>query len=69
MVTVTMPDTQVLNVDVDEDSLGTPLTDTSFLTSVTTEEKTTTLVREEAMEQQAKKIQRCCRRQRHGRRR
>ena len=43
MVTVTMPDAQVLNVDVDEDSLGTPLTDTGFLTSVTTEEKTTTL--------------------------
>ena len=43
VVTVTMPDAQVLNVDVDEDSLGTPLTDTGFLTSVTTEEKTTTL--------------------------
>ena len=40
VVTVTMPDAQVLNVDVDEDSLGTPLTDTGFLTSVTTEEKT-----------------------------
>ena len=55
VVTVTMPDAQVLNVDVDEDSLGTPLTDTSFLTSVTTEEKTTTLAgAQEAMEQQAK---------------
>ena len=55
VVTVTMPDAQVLNVDVDEDSLGTPLTDTGFLTSVTTEEKTTTLVgAQEAMEQQAK---------------
>lgn len=55
VVTVTMPDAQVLNVDVDEDSLGTPLTDTGFLTSVTTEEKTTTLAgTQEAMEQQAK---------------
>ena len=55
VVTVTMPDAQVLNVDVDEDSLGTTLTDTGFLTSVTTEEKTTTLAgAQEAMEQQAK---------------
>ena len=55
VVTVTMPDAQVLNVDVDEDSLGTPLTDTGFLTSVTTEETTTTLAgAQEAMEQQAK---------------
>jgi hypothetical protein len=55
VVTVTMPDAQVLNVDVYEDSLGTPLTDTGFLTSVTTEEKTTTLAgAQEAMEQQAK---------------
>ena len=55
VVTVTMPDAQVLYVDVDEDSLGTPLTDTGFLTSVTTEEKTTTLAgAQEAMEQQAK---------------
>lgn len=55
VVTVTMPDAQVLNVDVDENSLGTPLTDTGFLTSVTTEEKTTTLAgAQEAMEQQAK---------------
>lgn len=55
VVTVTMPDAQVLNVDVDEDSLGTPLTDTGFLTSVTTEEQTTTLAgAQEAMEQQAK---------------
>lgn len=55
VVTVTMPDAQVLNVDVDEDSLGTPLTDTGFLTSVNTEEKTTTLAgAQEAMEQQAK---------------
>lgn len=55
VVTVTMPDAQVLNVDVDEESLGTPLTYTGFLTSVTTEEKTTTLAgAQEAMEQQAK---------------
>lgn len=55
VVTVTMPDAQVLNVDVDEDYLGTPLTDTGFLTSITTEEKTTTLAgAQEAMEQQAK---------------
>ena len=55
VVTVTIPDAQVLNVDVDEESLGTPLTDTGFLTSITTEEKTTTLAgAQEAMEQQAK---------------
>lgn len=55
VVNVTIPDAQVLNVDVDEDSLGTPLTDTGFLTSITTEEKTTTLAgAQEAMEQQAK---------------
>lgn len=55
VVTVTIPDAQVLNVDVDEDSLGIPLTDTGFLTSITTEEKTTTLAgAQEAMEQQAK---------------
>ena len=54
VVTVTMPDAQVLNVDVDEDSLGTPLTDTGFLTSVTTEEKTTTLAgAQEEMEEHA----------------
>lgn len=55
VVTVTIPDAQVLNVDVDEDSLGAPLTDTGFLTSITTEEKTITLAgAQEAMEQQAK---------------
>ena len=57
-VTVSEPDKNgvvTVNVDVDEDSLGTPLTDTGFLTSVTTEEKTTTLAgAQEAMEQQAK---------------
>ena len=71
VVTVTMPDAQVLNVDVDEDSLGTPLTDTGFLTSVTTEEKNKRhwRVRRKRWSSRQKKIQRCCRRQRHGRRR
>ena len=43
MVTITIPEAEVLNVDVDESSMSKPLTDTGFLTSITKEEETETL--------------------------
>ena len=64
VVTVTMPDAQVLNVDVDEDSLGTPLT-----VLPQKRKQRHWRVRRKRWSSRQKKIQRCCRRQRHGRRR
>ena len=43
VITVTIPEAEVLSVDLDEDSLGEPLTETGFLTTITTEEETTAL--------------------------
>lgn len=43
VVTITIPEAEVLNVDVDESSMSKPLTDTGFLTSITKEEETETL--------------------------
>ena len=39
VVKITIPEAQVLSVNVDEDSISTPLTDKGFLTSISTEEK------------------------------
>ena len=39
---ITIPEAQVLSVNVDEDSISTPLTDKGFLTSISTEEKVVT---------------------------
>ena len=43
VVKITIPEAQVLSVNVDEDSISTPLTDKGFLTSISTEEKVETL--------------------------
>lgn len=40
VVKITIPDAEILNVDLDEDSMGEPLTDTGFLTEITKEEET-----------------------------
>ena len=56
VVTITIPDAQVLSVDVDEDSISTPLTDKGFLTSISTEEKVETLNKAQSdMEEKAEK--------------
>ena len=50
-ITISMPDAEVLDIDLDESSMEEPLTDTGFLTEVTTEEKTEALAgAQEAME-------------------
>ena len=55
-MTITIPDAQVLSVDVDEDSISTPLTDKGFLTSISTEEKVETLNKAQSdMEEKAEK--------------
>ena len=43
VVKVTIPDVEILNVALDEDSMSEPLTDTGFLTKITKEEETATL--------------------------
>ncbi len=43
VVKVTIPDAEILNVDLDEDSMSEPLTDTGFLTKITKEEETAAL--------------------------
>lgn len=43
VVKVTIPNAEILNVDLDEDSMGTPLTDTGFMTEITKEEETAAL--------------------------
>ena len=59
VVTITIPDAQVLSVDVDEDSISTPLTDKGFLTSISTEEKVETLIRHKVIwRKKLKKIMR-----------
>ena len=43
VVTIAVPDAEVLSVDIDEDSISEPLVESGFLTTVTTEEETATL--------------------------
>lgn len=45
VVKITIPDAEVLDVDLDEASMGEPLTDTGFLTKVTKEEETDALAK------------------------
>lgn len=43
IVKVSIPDAEILNIDLDEDSMSEPLTDTGFLTKITKEEETAAL--------------------------
>lgn len=43
VVKITIPDAEILNVDLDEESMGDPLTDTGFMTEITKEEETAAL--------------------------
>lgn len=43
VVKVTIPDAEILSVDLDQDSMGEPLTDTGFMTEITKEEETEAL--------------------------
>lgn len=43
VVKIAIPEAELLNVDLDEDSLGEPLTDTGFMTEITKEEETAAL--------------------------
>lgn len=56
IVKVTIPDAEILSVDLDEDSMGEPLTDTGFMTKITKEEETEALAEaQNHMEETAKK--------------
>lgn len=55
VVKVTIPDVEILSVDLDEDSMGEPLTDTGFMTKITKEEETEALAEaQNHMEETAK---------------
>lgn len=55
VVKVTIPDAEILNVDLDEDSMSEPLTDTGFMTEITKEEETEALAEaQNHMEETAK---------------
>lgn len=43
VVKITIPDAEILNVDLDETSMSEPITDTGFLTKITKEEETIAL--------------------------
>ena len=43
VVKVTIPDAEILSVDLDEDSMSEPLTDTGFMTEITKEEESEAL--------------------------
>lgn len=43
VVKITIPDAEILNIDLDEESMCEPLTDTGFLTQITKEEETSAL--------------------------
>ena len=43
VVKIAIPDAEILNVDLDEASMGEPLTDTGFFTKITKEEETAAL--------------------------
>lgn len=55
VVKITIPDAEILNIDLDEESMGEPLTDTGFLTHITKEEETLALA--EAQENMEKTAQ------------
>ena len=55
VVKVTIPDAEILSVDLDEDSMGEPLTDTGLMTKITKEEETEALAEaQNHMEETAK---------------
>ena len=55
VVKVTIPDAEILNVDLDEDSMSEPLTDIGFMTKITKEEETEALAEaQNHMEETAK---------------
>ena len=54
VVKVTIPDAEILNVDLDEDSMSEPLTDTGFMTKITKEEETEALAENGNLLNQAK---------------
>lgn len=55
VVKVTIPDAEILSVDLDEDSMNEPLTDTGFMTEITKEEETEALAEaQNHMEETAK---------------
>ena len=55
VVKVTIPDAEILSVDLDEDSMSEPLTDTGFMTKITKEEETEALAEaQNHMEETAK---------------
>lgn len=55
VVKVTIPNAEILSVDLDEDSMGEPLTDTGFMTKITKEEETEALAEaQNHMEETAK---------------
>lgn len=43
VVKITIPDAEILNIDLDQDSMSDPLTETGFLTKITKEEETAAL--------------------------
>lgn len=54
VVTITIPEAEILSVDLDEDSLSEPLTDTGFMTSISKDEETEALASaQENMEETA----------------
>jgi len=55
VVQVTVPDAEILNVDLDEESMSEPLTETGFLTKITKEEETEALAKAQSdMEETAR---------------
>lgn len=55
VVKVMIPDAEILSVDLDEDSMSEPLTDTGFMTKITKEEETEALAEaQNHMEETAK---------------
>ena len=55
VVQVFVPDAEIVSVDLDEESLGEPVTDTGFLTKITKEEETAALAAaQDNMETEAK---------------
>ena len=54
-IKITIPNAEILNVDLDEDSMSEPLTETGFMTKITKEEETATLAEaQNDMEETAK---------------
>ena len=57
-IQITIPDAEVLNVTLDEDSMSEPLTDTGLFTKITKEEETTALAEaQKNMEETARQNQ------------